>query len=197
MTKPIITINELDAERLDALLEQPAFAHTDIAAALNDELDRAEILPPAQIPANVVTMNSIVRFRDLHTGEEHVRTLVYPASLKDSNQQLSVMAPLAQRCWACTSANRLPGRCRTANRRILRCWNCCTNRKPPASIIAKRRDGRPSAARTVTAASTPAPEPAARHRPAHAAHRPSSAARNGRTPCPTCRTAPARPASPD
>ncbi|MBX9333388.1 nucleoside diphosphate kinase regulator, partial [Serratia marcescens] len=26
MTKPIITINELDAERLDALLEQPAFA---------------------------------------------------------------------------------------------------------------------------------------------------------------------------
>ncbi|MEB6334163.1 nucleoside diphosphate kinase regulator [Serratia rhizosphaerae] len=94
MTKPIITINELDAERLDALLEQPAFAHTDIAAALNDELDRAEILPPAQIPANVVTMNSIVRFRDLHTSEEHVRTLVFPASLKDSNEQLSVMAPL-------------------------------------------------------------------------------------------------------
>lgn len=46
MTKPIITINELDAERLDALLEQPAFANTDVAAALNDELDRAEILPP-------------------------------------------------------------------------------------------------------------------------------------------------------
>lgn len=38
MTKPIITINELDAERLDALLEQPAFANTDVAAALNDEL---------------------------------------------------------------------------------------------------------------------------------------------------------------
>ncbi|CAI0789025.1 Regulator of nucleoside diphosphate kinase [Serratia quinivorans] len=94
MTKPTITINELDAERLDALLAQPAFANTDVATALNIELDRAEILPPSQIPANVVTMNSRVRFRDLHTAEEHVRTLVYPASLKDSHEQLSVMAPL-------------------------------------------------------------------------------------------------------
>ncbi|VTR55552.1 Regulator of nucleoside diphosphate kinase [Serratia fonticola] len=32
MTKPTITINELDAERLDALLAQPAFANTDVAA---------------------------------------------------------------------------------------------------------------------------------------------------------------------
>lgn len=94
MSKPTITVNELDAERLDALLEQPAFANTDVAAALNDELDRAEILPPEKIPANVVTINSLVRFRDLRTAEEHVRTLVYPASLKDSHQQLSVMAPL-------------------------------------------------------------------------------------------------------
>lgn len=94
MTKPTITINELDAERLDALLAQPAFANTDVAAALNAELDRADIVPPAQIPAHVVTMNSRVRFRDLHTSEEHVRTLVYPASLQDSNEQLSVMAPL-------------------------------------------------------------------------------------------------------
>ncbi len=78
MTKPTITINELPAERLDALLEQPAFANTDVAAALNIELDRAEILPPSQIPANVVTMNSRVRFRDLHTAEEHVRTLPLP-----------------------------------------------------------------------------------------------------------------------
>lgn len=94
MTKPTITINELDAERLDALLEKPAYANTDVAATLNAELDRAEILPPAQIPAHVVTMNSRVRFRDLHTNEEHVRTLVYPGTHQDGNEQLSVMAPL-------------------------------------------------------------------------------------------------------
>ncbi|AYA41991.1 nucleoside diphosphate kinase regulator [Xenorhabdus nematophila] len=94
MTKPKIIINELDAERLDSLLEQPAFANTGIADALNEELDRAEILPPVDIPADVVTMNSEIRFIDLGSNEERVRTLVYPASLQDSTKQLSVMAPL-------------------------------------------------------------------------------------------------------
>ncbi|MEI7263876.1 nucleoside diphosphate kinase regulator [Pectobacterium carotovorum] len=94
MTKPNLTISELDAERLDMLLEQPAFADSDIAQVLNEELDRADILPSASIPSHVVTMNSRVRFRDLNTNEEHIRTLVYPAAVKDSKEPLSVMAPL-------------------------------------------------------------------------------------------------------
>ncbi|APC13406.1 MULTISPECIES: nucleoside diphosphate kinase regulator [Providencia] len=94
MTKPTIIINDLDAERLDALMEQPAYAGTPVAEALNDELDRADILSPQEIPADVVTMNSTVRFLDLISNEEHTRTLVYPASLKDSAEQLSVMAPI-------------------------------------------------------------------------------------------------------
>ncbi|MEH2920747.1 nucleoside diphosphate kinase regulator [Samsonia erythrinae] len=94
MKKPNLTISELDAERLDMLLEQPAFADSDVAQALNEELDRAEILPPESIPSDVVTMNSRVRFRDLNTNEEHIRTLVYPSAVKDSQAPLSVMAPL-------------------------------------------------------------------------------------------------------
>jgi regulator of nucleoside diphosphate kinase len=94
MSKPTLIINELDAERLDTLLAQPAFASSPVADALNEELDRAEILPPGEIPADVVTMNSKVRFTEGKEGEEHIRTLVYPAALKDSNEQLSVMAPL-------------------------------------------------------------------------------------------------------
>ncbi|BES86602.1 regulator of nucleoside diphosphate kinase [Pectobacterium araliae] len=94
MTKPNLTISELDAERLDKLLEQPAFADSAIAQALNEELDRADILPSASIPSHVVTMNSRVRFRDLNTNEEHIRTLVYPTAVKDSKEPLSVMAPL-------------------------------------------------------------------------------------------------------
>lgn len=44
MTRPAIIINELDAERIDRLLEQPAFANSPVADALNDELDRAQML---------------------------------------------------------------------------------------------------------------------------------------------------------
>ncbi|EKT59964.1 nucleoside diphosphate kinase regulator [Providencia sneebia] len=94
MTKPKIIINDLDAERLDSLMAQPAYAGSAITEALNAELDRADIVTPQEIPANVVTMNSTVRFLDLISNEERTRTLVYPAALKDSNEQLSVMAPI-------------------------------------------------------------------------------------------------------
>lgn len=94
MSRPAIIINDLDAERLDRLLEQPQYATLPVAQALNAELDRAEMCSPENIPADVVTMNSRVKFRDLTSGEEHVRTLVYPANLTDSDNHLSVMAPV-------------------------------------------------------------------------------------------------------
>ncbi|NAV96694.1 nucleoside diphosphate kinase regulator, partial [Salmonella sp. hn-h2] len=76
MSKPTLTINELDAERLDTLLAKPIYANNPVAEALNEELDRAEILPPQDMPADVVTMNSKVRFTEGKEGEEHIRTLV-------------------------------------------------------------------------------------------------------------------------
>ena len=94
MTRPAIIINEFDAERIDRLLEQPAYANSPVANALNDELDRAQMCAPEDMPHDVVSMNSQVRFRDLTTGEERVRTLVFPAQMTDSSSQLSVMAPV-------------------------------------------------------------------------------------------------------
>lgn len=94
MSRPAIIINELDAERLDQLLEQPQYAKAPVADALNAELDRAQMCSPDKIPADVVTMNSKVKFRDLSSAEIRIRTLVYPANLTDSEQQLSVMAPV-------------------------------------------------------------------------------------------------------
>jgi len=49
---------------------------------------------PEDMPHDVVTMNSRVKFRNLSDGEVRVRTLVYPAKMTDSNTQLSVMAPV-------------------------------------------------------------------------------------------------------
>lgn len=94
MSRPVIIINELDAERLDALLAKPEYARTEIAESLNAELDRAQMCSPETLPANVVSMNSRVKFRDLNNQEELVRTLVYPTNLTNSAEQLSVMAPV-------------------------------------------------------------------------------------------------------
>lgn len=94
MTRPAIIINEFDAERIDRLLELPAYANSPVAGALNEELDRAQMCPPEQVPPDVVSMNSQVRFRDLTSGEERVRTLVFPTQMTDSNTQLSLLAPV-------------------------------------------------------------------------------------------------------
>ena len=92
MSRPALIINELDAERLDSLLEQPAFARLPVADALNDELDRARMVSPQAMPEDVVTMNSRVKFRDLASGETYL--LVYPQNAGSSPEALSVMAPV-------------------------------------------------------------------------------------------------------
>ena len=94
MSRPTIIINELDAERIDRLLEKAEFASLPVADALNEELDRAQMCTPETIPHDVFTMNSQVKFRNLTTGEELTRTLVYPAQMTDSSTQLSVLAPV-------------------------------------------------------------------------------------------------------
>lgn len=58
MSRPTIIINDTDAERIDILLEQPAYAGLPIADALNAELDRAQMCSPEEMPHDVVTMNS-------------------------------------------------------------------------------------------------------------------------------------------
>ena len=94
MSRPTIIINELDAERIDRLLEKAEFASLPVADALNEELARAQMCTPETMPHDVVTMNSQVKFRNLTTGEELTRTLVYPAQMTDSSTQLSVLAPV-------------------------------------------------------------------------------------------------------
>ncbi|WP_318367030.1 nucleoside diphosphate kinase regulator [Enterobacter sp.] len=94
MSRPAIIINERDAERIDSLLEREPYASLPVADALNAELDRAQMCAPEAMPRDVVTMNSEVKFRDLSSNEIRVRTLVYPADMTDSCQQLSVLAPV-------------------------------------------------------------------------------------------------------
>lgn len=91
-TQPSIIVSSLDYERLSALLAGEA-GHSETGRALEAELDRADIVEPEQMPANVVTMNSRVRFR-LDNGEEKELTLVYPHDADDTPRHISVLAPI-------------------------------------------------------------------------------------------------------
>jgi len=61
---------------------------------LADELDNAEVVDPRRIPANVVTMNSRLRFEDQATGETREVTIVFPQDADAPNGKISVLAPV-------------------------------------------------------------------------------------------------------
>ena len=92
--KPQIIISSLDLDRIESLLAAlPASAFPG-KADLEAELDRADVVEPAQMPANVVTMNSTVQFEILETGKDFRLTLVYPRDIDGSADRVSIFAPI-------------------------------------------------------------------------------------------------------
>lgn len=91
---PSLIVSSRDLARLEALLDSPVLSRHPAALALIDELNRAEVLPPQQIPADVVTMHSRVECEDIANGEEHVLTLVYPNEADVERGRVSVLAPV-------------------------------------------------------------------------------------------------------
>jgi regulator of nucleoside diphosphate kinase len=61
---------------------------------LDDELERAQVVPASDIPADVVTMNSELALRDLDTGEDMVFRVVFPSEANADQHRISVLAPL-------------------------------------------------------------------------------------------------------
>ena len=90
---PPLVVSRLDCDRLDALLDTPLAAGID-TSGLRRELDRADIVEPAQIPADVITMNSVIRFVDEGSGAEREVTLVYPRDADGSAERVSILAPV-------------------------------------------------------------------------------------------------------
>ena len=92
-SNPPITISSLDYERIETLLESDAAQNMPGIEALEAELLRANVVEPNEVPPDLVTMNSTVKFEDLGTGQHRSLTLVYPhnATAADS---ISVLAPV-------------------------------------------------------------------------------------------------------
>ncbi|MGN6519788.1 MAG: nucleoside diphosphate kinase regulator [Dokdonella sp.] len=91
---PPILVSSLDFERIEAVLDAPAFRDHASAIALRDELARADVVAPAQMPADVVTMNSRVRAVDVDSGDAYEITLVYPRDADGDAGRVSVLAPV-------------------------------------------------------------------------------------------------------
>jgi regulator of nucleoside diphosphate kinase len=92
-----IYITEHDMDRLQKLIE--VMSDRDRKSKpyidrLEEELDRAHVIEPNQIPRDVITMNSKVRLQDLNSREEVVYELVFPGKANANANSISVLAPV-------------------------------------------------------------------------------------------------------
>ncbi len=100
MQTPPIVITTLDAQRLTDLikrLEKNAEEDQQLQENLRDlsrEIQRATIVEPGAIPAEVVTMNSEVRVGNLDTRRSFTWTIVYPEQACVEEGRISVLEPL-------------------------------------------------------------------------------------------------------
>lgn len=93
MDAPPISITEQDQERLEGLLKSKEVKKLPGLDALREELDRANVVAADTIAADVVTMNSTVRFIDEDSSMESELTLVYPHSAGRAGA-VSILAPV-------------------------------------------------------------------------------------------------------
>ena len=93
-----INITKADHERLTKLIEtdreRESVGNREYLDRLEEELDRAEVVQPQDIPADVITMRSTVRLKDLDTSEEMIYRLVFPTEANYEEGNISVLAPI-------------------------------------------------------------------------------------------------------
>lgn len=62
--------------------------------ALEEILDLGRVVPPQDIPQDIVTMNSKVIFEDLESREQREAVIVYPQDADPQSGKISVLSPV-------------------------------------------------------------------------------------------------------
>ncbi len=91
--RPPITLSSSDYERLTQMLMSNKYRNLQGIDELQDELDRANVVEPGELPNDVITVNSTARFIDETSNEQFEITLVYPDKA-DGATKISVLAPV-------------------------------------------------------------------------------------------------------
>lgn len=87
-----IYITQFDYDRLTHLLDNKK-PHDDFDKALLKELESGEIVEPKNVPPDVITMNTHVRFVDDH-GDDWDFWLVFPEDADLTQNKVSVLSPI-------------------------------------------------------------------------------------------------------
>lgn len=116
-----LVITEKDAIQLRMLVEGSlgSGGHDDVQwQALEEEIERAKVVPSHRIPADVVTMHSRVRIVDMRTGEQLVYQIVYPREANYAEKRISVLAPIGMALLGYPAGTEIEWRVPSGSRRL-------------------------------------------------------------------------------
>ncbi len=105
--RPPITLTSSDYERLTQMLMSNKYRHLPGIDELQDELDRANVVEPEELPDDVITINSTARFIDEASNEQFEITLVYPDKA-DGASRISVLAPVGSALLGLSAGQSIP-----------------------------------------------------------------------------------------
>ena len=97
MNQSSIFITTKDVEKLRDLIREAShteYRGIDYLQKLAEEIEKALVVQPNQIPSDVITLNSTARLVDRETNEEMVYTLVFPEDADTSQGKISILAPI-------------------------------------------------------------------------------------------------------
>ncbi|MDO8408569.1 MAG: nucleoside diphosphate kinase regulator [Phenylobacterium sp.] len=92
--RPTILLCETDAERITDLALAAQGRLPQVAGLLLEEIERAEVRPDTDVPADIVGMGATVEFVDLSHGESRIVTLVFPGEADISAGRVSILTPV-------------------------------------------------------------------------------------------------------
>ena len=87
-----IVIRASDADRATNLAIAAEDRLPQVAALLLRELNRAEVIPDAEMPADIVAMQATVEFIDEASGVERTLQLVYPTEADFDASRISILS---------------------------------------------------------------------------------------------------------
>ncbi len=93
-----LIINRLDAERIMQNISKfksgKPYSVSDIER-LVEELNRATVMAPEEMPSDIITMHSVVKVKYVNNDKSVTLQLVYPEEANIQENKVSIFAPIA------------------------------------------------------------------------------------------------------
>lgn len=91
---PKIHLDKTLVGRLEALAASVMRRSPEVGERLIDEIARAKLVAPNKMRGDVVTIGSVVTYRDLDMAREHTVSVVYPENANIEEGRISVLTPV-------------------------------------------------------------------------------------------------------